>query len=145
MKCSNFRNKLTMFQYSYTDFYIVPRNVESKNCLLYVCFSLKEYKILKFESQKRCSDVCINEQLNYYFPLTSKLWHICWNDQYVSKHSAVLVLCKTPLLGVISFYICHCNIEEECFKLTVLWVKNNYPDRSCLYHSAVLSQRAIPN
>jgi len=43
MKCSNFRNKLTLFQYSYTDFYTIPKNVESTNCcLLYGCLSLKE-------------------------------------------------------------------------------------------------------
>jgi len=78
MKCSNFSNKLTLFQYSYTDFYTIPKNVESTNrCLLYGCFSLKEYKILKFESQKKCSDVCMNDHLYYYFPLTSKLWQIC--------------------------------------------------------------------
>jgi len=65
----------------------------------------------------------MNEQLNYYFSLTSKLWQICWNDQYVSKHSAVLILCKTPLLCAIYFCVCHCNTEKECFKLTVLWVK----------------------
>lgn len=125
MKCSNFRNKLTLFQYSHSDFYTIPKNVESTNCcLLYGCFYLKECKILKFESQKRCSDVCMNEQLNYYFPLTSKLQQICWNDQYVPQHSAILVLCKTPLLGAISFCICHCNTEEENFKLTVLQVKN---------------------
>ena len=74
MKCNNFRNKVILFQYIYTDFYTIPKNVESTNCcLLYGCFKKKkiEYNFLKFEPQKSCSDVCMNEQLNYYFPLTS--------------------------------------------------------------------------